>query len=168
MVREVILLGNPVLRQPSSLVTDVGCADAGRVIADLHDTLVDLRRRYGFGRGLAAPQIGVNLRIVSLIWPEDMTLINPRIIGHSGEQLVWDDCFSTPGLVMKVTRPKGVTVAYLDEHGLHQELRAADSAAELLQHELDHLDGVLAIDRVQHMTNIMMRTEWERQGRPND
>lgn len=166
MIREILLLGNPALRRPSDPVTDPGAEAVIAAAADLRETLLDLRRRFGFGRGLAAPQIGFPLRLISLVWPADLTLINPRIVASDGRQWVWDDCFSIPGLMMRVRRARAVSVAYVDIRGDQAELEAEGAAAELLQHELDHLDGVLALDRVKTMTDIMVRGEWQRQFRP--
>lgn len=166
MIRDVLLLGNPSLRQPCNPVTCAGLPAAREAAQDLRETLVDLRRRLGFGRGLAAPQIGSRLRVVSLLWPADMILFNPKIVTAEGEQWVWDDCFSIPGLMMRVRRALSVTATYADSRGEEAELRAEGAAAELLQHEIDHLDGILALDRVDTMADVMVREEWRRQFRP--
>lgn len=165
MIREVLLLGNPSLRRPADPIPGNEAGAAHAAAADLRETLLDLRRRFGFGRGLAAPQIGLPLRMVSLIWPDDRTLINPRVVAAEGEQWVWDDCFSIPGLMLRVRRPRAVKVAYFDLRGNQAELEAEGAAAELVQHELDHLDGILVLDRVESIADIMARGEWQRQFR---
>ncbi len=163
-VQEIRLLGNPVLRTKCQTVKDFSSFELSHTIADLFDTLGDFRKRYGFGRGIASPQIGITKRIVA-IRPEHeaLTLINPRITGRSHQVMtLWDDCFSFPDIVVKVRRAAKVTVEYQDEKGRRHSLEAVGGLSELLQHEIDHLDGVLAIDRAIDPTHIFLRSEMEK------
>ena len=166
-VQRVLLLGDPALRRPSRPAADAGTAALSSLAGDLADTLAALRQRHGFGRGLAAPQIGVPLRVVFINVDGPLALLDPVVAGGDGEILLWDDCFSLPGLIMRLTRQRRVTVRYRRLDGDEAELGAEGGLAELLQHEIDHLDGVLAIDRVASARDVWLREEWLRQGRPN-
>lgn len=155
MVRPLLRLGNPKLWEPSRPVEP---PDAGRVVADLRDTLADVRFRYGFGRGIAAPQIGEPVRVV---WALREALVNPRIVAASPEMLeIWDDCFCFPELAVRVRRHAWVRVRYQDLDGVEREWHAEDArVSELLQHELDHLDGTLAVDRAASIRDVASRAE---------
>jgi len=163
-IRPVRMLGDPILRARCELVKNVK-SPAVRVVADdLQDTLRDLKRRLGRGRGLAAPQIGAPMRIVYIEVDEPQVLINPEIedIGTQDFQ-VWDDCFSVPNLVVQVQRAYHIRVTYKDLAGKPHAIEAEGALAELLQHEIDHLDGVLIIDRPVGLDPICVREEWEKQ-----
>jgi peptide deformylase len=137
-----------------------GTSETRALIADLAATLADFRERKGFGRAIAAPQIGKLVRVVFLNVGEPKALLNPRIVARSAEEMeLWDDCFSFPELMVRVRRSVEVTVAYEDEHGAARELHARNQLAELLQHEIDHLDGILATDRAIDARALAMRCE---------
>lgn len=166
-VREILLLGNPQLWQPSAEITAIQTPETRALITDLADTLADFRLRNGFGRAIAAPQIGapqrmlfVNLRDGSTPFP----LINPHIVRASYEQMeLWDDCFSLPNLLVRVRRHIEIDVRYVDQDGQEQLLTATDDLSELLQHEIDHLDGILATDRALDSRSLALRSEIKRQ-----
>jgi peptide deformylase len=162
-VREILLLGNPQLWQPSAPVTEVQAREIQEIITDLGGTLADFRARKGFGRAIAAPQIGALRRIIFVNLGQPMPLINPSIERASGEQMeLWDDCFSFPELMVRVRRHVEVTVRYQDEHGATHLLTAHNDLSELLQHEIDHLDGILATDRAIDARSFALRSEVER------
>lgn len=167
MVREILQLGDPLLREVSEEVPDPEHPEIQRVRADLRDTLHDFQRRNGFGRGISAVQIGDLVCVIYIeIGGRAYTLINPRLVEESpGKLLVWDDCFSIPGLLVRLVRAAWVRVEYLDEHDQPVLLQASDDFSELLQHELDHLDGILAIDRALDKHSFTTRTEYERRYR---
>ena len=124
-------------------------ADGG----DLRYTLAHWRSRTGYGRGIAAPQIGILQRVIFLKLPdaEPWPLINPEIVARSEEKIVvWDACLSFLSIFMQVERHREITVRYQNLNGETLEFGAgkAKNLSELLQHEIDHLDGILAIDRV--------------------
>ncbi|MEY4167285.1 MAG: hypothetical protein RIR52_1109, partial [Acidobacteriota bacterium] len=141
------------LWQPSEPVVEPAAAEVRRTVDDLAATLGDFRLRQGFGRAIAAPQIGVQQRII-LVNMNDGSfgpapLINPRITRASDELMeLWDDCFSFPNLLVRVRRHVSIEVEYDDLHGTRRSVDAREDLAELLQHEIDHLDGILATDRV--------------------
>lgn len=149
-VRPVVLFGDPRLRHTCRPVD--GAADDWRPDAqDLADTLARLRQRLGFGRALAAPQIGSPHRLIAFDCALGrFVMANPEIIWRSLDmQPVWDDCFSLPGVCMAVMRHRSVSVRFrtLDnEPGELAEL--PPDLAELVQHEIDHLDGILMSDRL--------------------
>ena len=152
MIRHIIEIGDPVLRSISSPVA-VPCTGEVRELArDMADTLKDFQKRTGYGRGIAAPQVGVPLRMIVVDMPELVgiaTLVNPHITRRSPEMFdVWDACFSYFYLFFLVERHQRVTVEYDDLHGTHYVIEAAGDLSELLQHEIEHLDGELAIDKV--------------------
>jgi peptide deformylase len=164
--REILQLGNPALWQKSARVEDFSSAATASIIRDLSDTLADFRERTGFGRGIAAPQIGALKRIIFIrMQPAGFSgaLINPEIAWASGEQMqLWDDCFSFPDLMVRVKRARAVRVSYSDERGHAQTIAAEGDLSELLQHEIDHLDGVLAIHRAVSPHALATRAEWLR------
>ncbi|KUG08851.1 peptide deformylase [Solirubrum puertoriconensis] len=169
-VREILQLGNPVLRQVAQPVADPTAPQVAALVQNLTDTVAHWRETTGYGRAIAAPQIGVLERVVLLrlpgreVWP----LINPSIVARSPEtSLVWDACLSFLSIFMQVPRHHWITVRYQDLGGQwHETLAGAeDDLAELLQHEIDHLDGILSIDRVVDVQSICTREEFERRYR---
>jgi peptide deformylase len=164
-VREIIQLGNPLLRERSRPVENIHAAVT--VIADLRDTLHDFQKRNAFGRGISAIQIGVPERLIYLeIGGREYSLVNPVLRRASQSQiLVWDDCFSFPQIMVRLVRAERVVVEHLDERGIACSINAEADFSELLQHELDHLDGVLAIDRAIDSHSFATRSEYERRYR---
>src|SRR5215813_13063919 len=131
-VREILLLGNPELLRPSAPVVSVHSRETRELIGDLATTLDNFRERNGFGRGIAAPQIGVGRRMLFLNVGESFPLINPTITRASREMMeLWDDCFSFPNLMVRVRRHVEVDVRYLDESGQQQFVIARGDLSEL-------------------------------------
>jgi len=169
-VRNVLQLGDPVLRQKAVRVADPSTGEIGVMIRDLADTLAYWRAKTGYGRGIAAPQIGVLQRVIFLKLPdaEPWPLINPEIIQRSAEKtIVWDACLSFLSIFMQVERHREITVRYQNLEGEIVKVEAGDerNLSELLQHEIDHLDGILAIDRVLDVKTICTREEFEKRYR---
>lgn len=169
-VRPVLELGNPILRQKCAPVSDPTSPEVRKLIADLADTLAHWRNTTGYGRAIAAPQIGVLERVIFLKLPgaEPWPLINPEILRRSNEKIiVWDACLSFLSIFMQVERYREVTVHYQNLAGETLQVEAGEdrNLSELLQHEIDHLDGILAIDRVTDLKTICTRAEFERRYR---
>lgn len=169
-IRNVLQLGDPLLREKSVRVKDPVSSEIRDLVIDLRDTLSHWRAATGYGRGIAAPQIGVLQRVIFLKLPEaePWALINPEIIGRSDERIVvWDACLSFLSIFMQVERHRNITVQYQNLEGetLHFEAGDDRNLSELLQHEIDHLDGILAIDRVTDVKTICTREEFEKQYR---
>jgi peptide deformylase len=108
------------------------------------------------GVGLAAPQVGVSLRVVVLQMPgeEPITIINPQIVKRSGEREVSEACLSVPGYAGEIKRSVSVTVKGRDRQGKAIRLRATDLMAQALEHELDHLNGALYIDHIESQDKL--------------
>jgi peptide deformylase len=147
-VRDILQLGDPRLYRVCALVQP-GEADALRpVVQDLHDTLLDFRARYGAGRAIAAPQIGVFKRLVYMHVGEPVVFLNPVLDQCSVEMMtLWDDCMSFPDLRVRVRRHRRCHITFRDLAWREHQWMLADDLSELLQHECDHLDGVLAVAR---------------------
>jgi peptide deformylase len=162
-VHRIRLLGDPILRARCDTITKPKSAAVRMVLDDLRDTLRDWHSRFGSGRAIAAPQIGAPVRIVYVEMDEPWPLINPEIIDIGNEDFtVWDDCFSFPQLLVRVSRVHRVKVKYQDLKGVQHEVDLEGDRAELLQHEIDHLDGVLAVDRPYGLDPYCLREEWNR------
>jgi len=159
--RRILQLGDPLLRERSA---PARLGDAGAVLADLRDTLHEFQRTHGFGRGISAVQIGELTRVIYIEMDgAAYSLVNPEFVSLSEETFeLWDDCFSFPDLLVRVRRSVEVQLRYTDVHGAGRELRASGAFSELLQHEMDHLDGILAIDRGVDSNSLCTREEWKR------
>ncbi len=168
--REILQLGDRVLWETSATVLDVASAETARTIVDLSDTLAAFQKRHGYGRGIAAPQIGILTRVIFIRAESvgfDGPLVNPEIVWRSGCQVdIWDNCFSFPDLTVRVARDGEIRVRYLTEMGDERVMEVTGELSELLQHEIDHLDGILATDRAKSPRDFMTRSEWLRQFRP--
>lgn len=160
--RRILQLGDPILRLVSEKVQDP--ASAAALLRDLEETLAEFRRVHGFGRGISAIQIGAAQRVIfCLADGVRYELINPEWVWRSEERFgLWDDCFSFPDLMVWLERSRQVRLRYQDLAGQWHELEASDAMAELLQHEMDHLDGVLAIDHAGDGGAFSTRDEWLR------
>jgi|SRR5450755_2421480 peptide deformylase len=169
-VRPVLQLGNPLLRQKARRVQDPAAREIHDLVRDLADTLAHWRSVTGYGRGIAAPQLGMLQRVIFLQLPraDPWPLINPEIIARSEEKIiVWDACLSFLSIFMQVERYRQITVRYQNLNGETLDVEAGEDRdlSELLQHEIDHLDGILAIDRVVDMKTICTREEFEKRYR---
>lgn len=169
-IREVLQLGNPGLREVAARVANPASAEIRGLVEDLADTLLYWRTTTGYGRAIAAPQVGASLRVIFLKLPdgEPWPIVNPEITWRSGEKIVvWDACLSFLSIFMQVERHREIEVRYQDLRGELHELRAGEerNLSELLQHEIDHLDGILAIDRVVDNRTICTREEFEKRYR---
>ena len=169
-VRTVLQLGDPGLREVAARVADPSSPEIGSLVGDLADTLAYWRATTGYGRGIAAPQIGAAKRVIFLQLPgaEPWPLVNPEITWRSEEKIVvWDACLSFLSIFMQVERHREIAVRYQDLRGEWKEIRASAERdlSELLQHEIDHLDGILAIDRITDMRTMCTRDEFEKRYR---
>lgn len=163
--RQILQLGNPLLFQECAPIEDVYSTEIRSIVRDLSDTLAAFRHNTGYGRGIAAPQIGILKRVIFIrMQPVGFAspLINPEIVWTSDGQFeLWDDCFSFPDLMVRVSRAAQIRVDYQDDRGLEQTIEAEGDLSELLQHEIDHLDGILALQRAISPRAFATRTEWE-------
>jgi peptide deformylase len=159
-MRDVLLLGDPRLRLRSSEVERFGDAPFDA----LASTLDAFRRTHGFGRAISAPQIGVAQRFIAVnLGRGTFFIVNPVVTWRSDETFtMWDDCMSFPDLLVRLSRAHSISIDYADEHGNPKSWRELDRAsAELLQHEIDHLDGILAVDRALDAESLVMRAAYD-------
>ncbi|MDD4781498.1 MAG: peptide deformylase [Tissierellia bacterium] len=143
-LRNIRINGDEILRKKSKEVTKIDDR-IKTLLDDMVDTMYDAD-----GVGLAAPQIGILKRLVVIDVGDDNVykMINPKIIKTSGKQVDKEGCLSVPDIKGIVKRPKNVIVVYTDENGDEKTLDAEDSLARCVCHELDHLDGILFIDKM--------------------
>jgi len=135
---------NPVLRQKAKRVSRID-KSIQRLIDDMVETIQQAN-----GVGLAAPQVGIPLRVIVLQMPEEepMAIINPEIVKRAGEQVVTEGCLSIPGYLGELKRSASVTVKGRDRQGKAIRIKATGLMAETLEHEIDHLNGNLYIDHL--------------------
>ena len=137
-LRKVLLLGNPQLHEVSEPVFEEELENIRHIVKDLHDTLLDFRCTYGVKKRL----------IYMHIAGKPTVFINPVIDMKSSEMFeVWDDCLCFPDLLVRVERHKSCRISYRDEGWNKSQMQLEGSLSELLQHEFDHLDGILAVSR---------------------
>ncbi len=156
---KILKFGDTRLRQVADTV-DIISGGLKAQVELLQSTLLDFQQRVGWGRSIAAPQIGILKRFIAINSPGlPEVMINPEITWHSEDkQQIWDDCMSLPEIAVLVERWMSVSVRYQCLEGnWHElvELSAQDS--ELLQHEFDHLDGVVMVDRMIEKGRIISR-----------
>ncbi|CAF1220206.1 unnamed protein product [Didymodactylos carnosus] len=146
----ICLIGDQKLRIKNEPISDVNDKEFLRQKLLLHKALDQFRKVNGFGRGMSANQVGINLQVIALnLGYGSFSLINPKIVWQSVDDRItlWDDCMSIPQMMIKKQRYKHVSISYLDDDGNKQiwnELPVCVS--ELLQHEIDHINGILATD----------------------
>lgn len=157
-LRKIVTLPDDVLRRKARKVTDFG-ADLQELIDDMVETM-----REAPGVGLAAPQVAVPLRVIVVEFGDEedeeapaklYTLVNPEIIRASNEHIVGaEGCLSIPGFVGDVERSDAITVKGLNRRGKPTRIKAGGWLARIFQHEIDHLDGVLFIDRAERVWKV--------------
>ncbi len=163
--RRILQLGDPILREVSK---PASAAESAAIFTDLRDTLHEFQRTHGFGRGISAVQIGELKRLIYIeIGGRSYAMRNPAFEFQSADTFaLWDDCFSFPDLLVWLERHRSVRVHYEDDNGAHLVVEASDAFSELLQHEIDHLDGILAIDRAMGLNALCTREEFMRRHQP--
>ncbi len=160
-IREVLKMGHPILQQVAQPVTQFNTPELDKLITDMYDTMASLD-----GAGLAAPQIGVSVRLV-IFWVEEnprypevesvpnTVLINPKIeIISQQQEMGWEGCLSVPGLRGLVPRYLKIKYSGFDQYGNTIERTAEQFHARVVQHEVDHLDGVLYPYRMQDLSSL--------------
>lgn len=140
----ITLFGHPILRQKSKRVRGIDVS-IQKLIDDMHETL-----EAAHGVGLAAPQVGLLLRVIVIHIPEQepLALINPQVVRKRGERVVPEGCLSLPGYRGEVKRSETVTVKGLDPQGMEIRIKADELLAQALEHEIDHLNGILFVDHL--------------------
>ncbi|MEA5405315.1 peptide deformylase [Arcicella sp. DC2W] len=147
-LNDLLLLGDPRLYEVCEPVSKKELPLVKEWVADLHNVMEEIRAKYNFGRAIAAPQLGIMKRVIYMNIDKPVVFINPVFENLSEERFeMWDDCMSFPNLLVKVKRHKSLTIHYLNEHWQEQSWHMEDALSELLQHEYDHLNGVLCTMR---------------------
>jgi len=169
-IQTVLQLGDPRLREVAKHVVDPSSPEIRVLVEDLADTLAYWKNTTGYGRAIAAPQIGPSLRVIFLQLPgaEPWPFVNPQITERSEEKIVvWDACLSFLSIFMQVERYRKIKIKYQDLRGEWHEIEADEerNLSELLQHEIDHLDGILAVDRITDIRTLCTREEFEKRHR---
>ncbi|MEL6157937.1 MAG: peptide deformylase [Cyanobacteria bacterium J06623_5] len=148
-------LGDRVLRQPAKRVAKVD----NTLRALVRKMLQTMYSEDGIG--LAAPQVGVNKQLLVIdADPENaaappLILVNPKITGYSDEQVAGQEgCLSVPGVYLDVVRPEAIEVSFKDENGRPRKMKTNDLVARVIQHEMDHLNGVMFVDRVENAISL--------------
>ena len=158
MEREILLLGNPALYEISEEVKEEELELLRPVFDDMFDCIRGIRRDYGFGRAIAAPQIGIKKRLICMLTDQPGVIINPTLEPVGDELMeLWDDCMSFPKLLVRVRRYRRCILRYRDENWQPQELLMEDGMSELIQHEYDHLNGILATMRAVDSKSFAMK-----------
>ena len=165
-VLPVRMLPDPALRRRAAPVETVDDT-VRRLIEDMLETMYDAP-----GIGLAAPQVGVSKRVVVVDCSDDdgprqpIRMVNPEIVWQSGESSTREEgCLSVPGFHGEVSRPSGIKVRYLDEDGKEREIASEGLLATCIQHEVDHLDGVLFIDYLSRLKRDMINRKLAKEAR---
>lgn len=158
MEKKILLLGDPRLYERSGEITREELPWMGTLKEDLRDTLLAFRKRYGVGRAIAAPQIGVKRRVIYRHLDTPALFINPCLEFPDEEMIeVLDDCMSFPGLCVRVMRRRRCVIHYKDESWNDCAIKLEGDMSELIQHEYDHLDGILATLRAVDDKSFVMR-----------
>ena len=154
VIRRILTAEEPILRERAKKVTQFD-ASLHRLLDDMLETMRDAP-----GIGLAANQIGVGLQVAVIELEEKVTeLVNPQIVRSSGETIDWEGCLSIPGFVAEVGRAQKVTVKARDRHGKEIRVKGEELFGRALQHEIDHLNGVLYIDYLESLEELVRVSE---------
>ena len=153
-IRRLFTAEEPILRERTKRVSTFD-ASLHRLLDDMLETMRDAP-----GVGLAANQVGVPLQVAIIEIDDQITeLVNPQVVKGSGEQLDWEGCLSIPGYVAEVTRHEKVTVKARDRHGREFRVKGTELLSRALQHEIDHLNGMLYIDYLATLEELVRVSE---------
>lgn len=169
-ILEIIQLGNPILRAPTQLIDNILDQRIQKLIDDLIATV-----GLAFGVGIAAPQVAQsyqlfivasrpNLRYPNAPTMEPTAMINPKILAHSTQMVKgWEGCLSIPEIRGYVPRYEAIEIEYTDRNGKLQKQELTDFVARIFQHEYDHLNGVVFLDRLESTQDIITEQEYQKQ-----
>jgi peptide deformylase len=147
-IQDILKLGDPRLYEVCEPVLQTDLSNVPEWTQQLHEAMEDIRRVYGFGRGIAAPQLGIMKRMFYLNLDRPYIILNPELKNLSDKKFeLWDDCMSFPNLLVNVKRHQSLTLEYRDENWQKQCWTVEGALSELIQHEYDHLDGILCTMR---------------------
>jgi peptide deformylase len=145
---DLLLLGDQRLYETCQPVLKTELPLVKNWVVDLDNVMKEIRQKYNFGRAIAAPQLGIMKRLIYMNIDKPVVFINPELNDLSADLFeLWDDCMSFPNLLVKVKRHRSLTINYLDENWEPHEWKMEGALSELLQHEYDHLNGILCTMR---------------------
>jgi peptide deformylase len=145
---DLLLLGDQRLYETCQPVLKAELPLVKNWVVDLDNVMKEIRQKYNFGRAIAAPQLGIMKRLIYMNIDKPVVFINPELNDLSADLFeLWDDCMSFPNLLVKVKRHQSLTINYLDENWEPHEWKMEGALSELLQHEYDHLNGILCTMR---------------------
>lgn len=155
---KILLLGDPRLHEVSAPVEPAELNQMREVVAELHEVLMAFKTRYGKFRAIAAPQIGVMKRLIYMHIDRPVVLLNPVMTEQSEERMeLWDDCLCFPDLLVRVQRHRSCRLTFRDLDWQEHSVVFEDDLSELMQHEYDHLNGILATQRAMGSRSFMWR-----------
>lgn len=155
---KILLLGDPRLHEVSAPVEREELPQMREVVGELHDILTAFKARYGKFRAIAAPQIGVMKRLIYMNIDEPVVILNPLMTEQSEQMMeLWDDCLCFPDLLVRVRRHASLRLTYRDLEWQEHSVVFEGDLSELMQHEYDHLDGILATQRAIDDTSFCWR-----------
>lgn len=158
-LEDIILLGDPRLYEKCAPVKKEEVPALQSTIDDMAGLVLQFRAKYGAGRAIAAPQIGLMKRLVVMNIDRPIPFFNPVLYDFSEEMMeMWDDCMSFPNLLVKLRRHRSCKMRFRDANWEEQIWELEDNLSELLQHECDHLDGVLATMRALDKHSFQLKT----------
>lgn len=162
-IRDIVLMGDPVLREEAEVVSDFD-DELRTLVRDMFETMYAAE-----GVGLAAPQVGVSKRVLVVDLRRDdepdarVALVNPRVVWESDEREKQPEgCLSIPGIEEVVERPWAVRIEGFDPQGEPVSIETDELFGRALQHEIDHLDGILILDRVSPLTRKLALKKWKK------
>ncbi|PHN03754.1 peptide deformylase [Flavilitoribacter nigricans] len=159
MLDQILLLGDPRLYEKCEPVRAEEVADLQPTVDKMAACILAFREKYGAGRAIAAPQIGVMKRLVVMNVDRPVAFYNPELVATSDEMMeLWDDCMSFPNLLVRLQRHRRCTMRFRDAAWEEQTWELEDDLSELMQHELDHLDGILATMRAENERALRWRS----------
>ncbi len=157
-LNDLLLLGDARLYQKCDPVSQSQLPLVDQWAKDMDNVMREIRAKYNFGRAIAAPQLGIMKRVIYMNIDRPVVFINPELTNLSDEMFeLWDDCMSFPNLLVKVKRHKRLTITYRDEKWNQRSWDMENDLSELLQHEYDHLNGVLCTMRALDNTSYRWR-----------
>jgi peptide deformylase len=147
-LQDILLLGDPRLYEVCKPVTREELGLLQPLVSDLADLVLQFRAKYGAGRAIAAPQIGVMKRLVVMNMDKPLAFYNPELFDCSEDMMeLWDDCMSFPDLHVRLQRHQHCKMRFMNADWKEEIWHLEGGLSELMQHEIDHLDGILATQR---------------------
>ncbi len=158
-LNDILLLGDPRLYETCRPVAPEELPQLAAAVEDMAGIVAAFRARYGAGRAIAAPQLGIMKRLVVMNIDRPVAIINPELYDCSEEMMeLWDDCMSFPNLLVRLRRHRRCKMRFRDLNWEERVWELEDGLSELMQHEIDHLDGILATQRAMDDRSFRIRS----------